>query len=82
MCTGVLDHDYVGNLYILLGYPIGPPSKLYEDNQATIKRVLKDRITPQSRTPGILITALHELHPRKKFDMVYTRPNMQPDDLN
>ena len=82
MCTGVLDHDYVGNLYILLGYPIGPPSKLYEDNQATIKILLTDRITPQSRTLGILIAAIHELHHRKTFDMVYTRPNMQPDDLN
>ena len=61
---------------------MGPPSKLHEDNKATIKRVLVDRITPQVRPLDVLITALHELHIRKIFEMVDTRSSMQLDDLN
>ena len=38
-----MDYKY----YIYIGYPIGTPSNLYYDNQATIKRVLEDSITPQ-----------------------------------
>ena len=67
---------------ISIGYPIGPPSKLYEDNQATIIRVLVDIITPQSRPLDFLITALHEIHLIKTYDMVDTRSNMQHADLN
>ena len=55
---------------------------MYEDNQATIKRVLADRTTPQSRQLEILITALHELHLIKTFEMIYRRYNMQLAGLN
>ena len=35
--TVVLDKKYIINFYRSVVNPIGPPSKLYEDNQATIK---------------------------------------------
>ena len=82
MYTVVLYQNCIINFFRSIGYPIGPPSKLYEDNQATIKRFLADRIIPQSIPLGILITDLHEIHLRKKFDMVDTRSNMQLADLN
>ena len=82
MYTGVLDKNWIRNFYKSIGYPIGPPSKIYEDNQAIIKRVLAERITPQARPIDILITALHELHLRKTSEMLDTRSNMQLADLN
>ena len=39
-------------------------------------------ITPQSIPLDFLITALHELHPRNKIEMVDTRSNNQLADLN
>ena len=68
MYTGVLDQNCIRDFFISIGYLIGPPSKLYEDNQATIKIVLADRITHQARTIDFLITSLHELHLRKKLN--------------
>ena len=52
----------------LLVTPIGPPSKLYEDNQATIKIFLAKIITPQAIHIDAQIAAIHELHPRKNWD--------------
>ena len=82
MYTGVLDQNCIRELFIPTGCPLGPPSEIYEDNQATIKRVLADIITPQARPLDFLINALHKLHPRKTFEMVDTRSNMQLADLN
>ena len=59
MYTGVLDQNWIRDFFRSIGYPIGPPSKIYEDNQATIKIVLVDIITPQARLLGVLITAIH-----------------------
>ena len=56
--------------------------KLYEDNQATIKRFLAYRIASQAGPLDILITALCELFLRKTFDMLDTKSNMQLHDLN
>ena len=67
MYTGVLDQNCIRELFIPTGYPIGPPSKIYEDNQATIKRVLADIITPQAKPLNVLITSLYEINLRKKF---------------
>ena len=67
MYTGVLDQNWIINLFRSIGYPIGPPSKIYEDNRATIKILLADRINLQARPLGVLITSLHELHVRKKL---------------
>ena len=82
MYTGVLDKNCIRDFFISIGYPMGPSSKIYEENQATIKRVLVDRITPQAIHIGALIPALHELRLRKTFEMVDTRSNMQLVDLN
>ena len=60
--TGVLDQKCIREFFRSIGYTIWPSSKLYEDNQATIKRVMADRITLKARPIGVLITDLHELH--------------------
>ena len=80
--TGLLDQNWIIDFSMRIGYPIGTSSKLYEDNQATIKIVLTDRITLQARPLNILITVLHEIHLRKNFNMVDTRSNIQLADLN
>ena len=56
--------------------------KLYDINQAKIKRVLADIITPQDININVLITDLHEFYLRKTFETVYTGSNMQLSDLN
>ena len=65
--TRVLYQNWIKNFYRSIGFPIGPPSKLYKDNQATIKRVLEEIITTQAIHLNVLISALHELHTSKKF---------------
>ena len=82
MYTGLLDQNWSRNLFRSIGYPIGPLLKLHQDNQATIKRVLMDRITTKSRPIEVIIISLHELHIRKKFNMADTRSNMHLTDLN
>ena len=82
MYTGVVDQNWIRNFIRSIGYPIGPPSKLYYDNQATIKIFLANRVTPQDIPTNNLITDIHELHIRKTFKMVNTRSNMQLADLN
>ena len=77
MYTGVLDKNYIIKFYRSIGYPIGPPSNLYEYNHSTIKIVLEYRINPQPRPVNILITELHELHPYNKFVIVDKCSNMQ-----
>ena len=62
MYTGVLDQNWIRNFFIKIVYQIGPPLNVYEENQATIKIVLADMITPQARPIDILTTALHEHH--------------------
>ena len=81
MYIGVLDQNWIRDLFISIGYPIGPTSKLYEENQAKVKRVLEDRIITQARPLNVLITSLHELHLRKIFHMVGTRSNMKLSNL-
>ena len=78
----MLYKNWIRNIFRSIGYPIVPPSKLYEDNQEKIQIVLADRITPQVRPLNVLITGLHELNLQKRFEMVDTRSYMQLDDLN
>ena len=82
MYKGVLDKNWIINFFRPIGYPIVPQSKIQEDNQATIRRLLEDIITPQARPLNVLITAFHELHLRKIFEIAETRSNMQISDLN
>ena len=53
--------------------PIVLPSALYKDNKETIKRVLSDSITTQSRPLDIVITSIHDIHIRKRIDTVDKR---------
>ena len=62
--------------------PIGPPSKIYEDEQATFKISLTKIINNQARPLDVLITDLHEIYLTYIFEMVYTISNMQLADLN
>ena len=83
MYTGVLYHNYIINFYISIGYPIGPPSKLYENNKSTIKLLfLADSITPQSRPINILITDLHDHFLCRTFYMVDIGSNIPLAELN
>ena len=82
MYTEVLDQNWIRNFYILIGYPIGPPSKLNEYNQAPIKIFLTERITLQATPLKIFITALYGILLRKNIEVVYKRSNMQLVDLN
>ena len=70
MYTGVFYQNWTRDFFRSIGYLIGPPSKIYEENQAKIKRLMADRITPQARPLKVLITTLHELHLRKTLKMV------------
>ena len=81
MNTGVLIQNWIIDFHKPSGYPIGLRLKIYEDNQATIKRVLADIITPESRPIDSLITALHGSHLRNKFEMADTISNTQSADL-
>ena len=65
MYTDMLDKNWIRFFYRSVGYPIGPPSNLYEDNQAKIKIVLADRVTPHASPLDDLITYPHELHIHK-----------------
>ena len=78
----MLDKNWTRDYYRSIGYPIGTPSKLYHGDQATIKILLSNKITPQARPLDVLITSIHELHLIKTFEMMYTQSNMQLADLN
>ena len=82
MYIETLDKNSIRDFLRSIGYPIGHPSKLYDNNQAKIKILMANKITPQSRPLNILITAIHELHLRKTFEMVDKRSNMQLSYLN
>ena len=60
-----------------IGFPLSKPTPTYEDNQATIKQVLKDRITPEARPLDVLITGLHEHKLRGTFSIHDCRSDLQ-----
>ena len=43
-----------------MGFPVGPPTRAYEDNSATISQVLKDRLTPNVKHLDMKILWLHQ----------------------
>ena len=82
MYTGVLNQNWIRIFYRSIGYLIVPPSKLYEENQETIKILLADRITLQDNPLYVIITALHKIHILKTFEIVKTRSSMKLADIN
>ena len=82
MYTVLLYQNWIKNVCIPIGSPIGPSSKLYKENQSTIKLLLSYRITPKFRPLDILITDIHENLLRKIYYMVDTISNMQQANLN
>ena len=81
MYTGVLYQNWIRNFCRAIGYPIGNLSKLYDENKVTIKRLFADRIKPQYRPLGVLITDIHNHHIWKTFGMVDTRSKNHHSDL-
>ena len=80
--TGVFYQNFIRNFYRSIGYPIRIPSKIYEDNQAKVLRILADRTNLQPRPLVVLITALHNIYLEKTFGMADTRSKIQLADLN
>ena len=78
----MLDQNWIINFFRSIGCPIGTTSKIYDNNQAKIKIVVVEIITPQVGTLNFLITDIHEIHLQKTFEMVDTRSNMQLVELN
>ena len=58
------------------------PTKVMEDNQATLKQVLNDRITHQVRHLDVLITWLHEHSLRGTFTPEYKNTHTMLADFN
>ena len=77
MYTFVIDQNWIRNFYRSIDYHKELPSKLYEENEATIKRVSEDRITTKYRPLDFLVTILHDIHLSKILDMVNTRSEMK-----
>ena len=65
-----------------MGRPLPTPTPIFEDNQATIAQVLKDRLTPNIKHLDIPVTYLHELYIRGVFCCPYTDSSMNWADLN
>lgn len=42
------------------GFPVGPPTRAFEDNSATISQILKDCLTPQVKHLDLKVTWLHQ----------------------
>ena len=79
---GVKQTYCLRNFMLSIGFPICQPTPTYEDNQATIKQVLKDRITPQARPIDVLITSLHEHHARGTFAIADCKSQLMLADFN
>ena len=54
----------------------------HEDNQATISQVMQDRLTPNVRHLGVLITWLHEHYNKGTFIPTYTKSTKMMADIN
>ena len=55
---------------------------MYKENQATIKRLLENRITNPVRQLDVLITTINDLHIHNTLDMLGTRSNIQFANIN
>ena len=42
------------------GFPVGPPTRAFEDNSATISQVIKDRLTPHVKHLDMKVLWLHQ----------------------
>ena len=64
------------------GFPVGPPTRAFEDNSATISQVLKDRLTPHVKHLDMKVLWLHQ---QKNFGIFHPFPcptNRQVADFN
>ena len=65
-----------------MGRPIRDPTPIFEDNQATITQVMKDRLTPNIKHVDVPITYLHELYLNGIFFAPYVDSSRNCADLN
>ena len=80
--TGVKETISLRHLLTNLGLSIPKPTVTYEDNQATIRQVLANRLTPQVRHLDVLITWLNEQHLKGIFTPHYTKTTHMLADFN
>ena len=79
---GVKNTFCIHNFLLSIGSPISRPTPTYEDNQATIKQVLKDRLTPQECPVDVLVCSLHEHQLRGTFTLDDCRSDLMLADFN
>ena len=65
-----------------IGYGLQHPTPTYEDNVATIRQVLKDRIAPQACPIDVLVMGLNEHYLRGMFISSYTKTIMMLANFN
>ena len=65
-----------------MGRPLTHPSPTYEDNNATISQILKDRLTPRIKHLDIPMTILHEDHQREICVAAYCPTDLNISDVN
>ena len=64
------------------GRPSTHPTPIYEDNDATIAQILKDRLTPRIKHLDIPMTILHEDHRRGVYVAAYCPTDLNISDVN
>lgn len=79
--SGVCKTFCIRNFMTSIGYPICLPTPTYEDNQAMIKQVEKDRLTPQAHPVDVLITSLHEHKLRGTYALADCRTDLMLADF-
>lgn len=80
--NGVRKTFCIRNFMTSIGSPICLPTPTYEDNQATIKQVNKDRLTPRARPVDVLITSLHEHKLRGTYEIADCHTDLMLADFN
>ena len=65
-----------------VGRPLTHPTPTYEDNDATISQILKERLTPRIKHLGIPMTVLHEDHQRGVYVAAYCPTDLNISDVN
>ena len=69
-------------LLLSIGRSHPNPTPIFEDNNATIAQVLRDRLTPRTKYLDILVTWLHEQYSRQRIVPIRATSDNQKSDYN
>ena len=69
-------------LLLSIGRSHPNPTPIFEDNNATIAQVLRDRLIPRTKHLDIIVTWLHEQYSRLRIDLIKATSNNQKADYN